>query len=329
MLVRRMLEAQSALEEMTMVKLSKVAILASALLASSSQASAEPSSQAQSSRPSAARGQRVAVNGIDYYYELHGAGEPLLLLHGGLGTIGMFGPVLTELAQNRLVIAVDLQGHGRTPLGARPFRLESIADDMAELLVRIGHPHVDVMGYSLGGGVGLRLALQKPARVRKLVLVSTTFSDDGYYADIRAQQRQISRKLVPQMKSTPMYRSYVAVAPKPADFPRLLDAVADFMRQKYDWSAELSKLTAPVMLVYGDSDTFKPEHEIEFYRLLGGGRADPGWHRENMPTNRLAILPDMTHYEIFCSPRLVSTVLPFLSGASKVKSPAEQVREAR
>jgi pimeloyl-ACP methyl ester carboxylesterase len=140
---------------------------------------------------------RTNINGVNYYYEVHGRGEPLLMLHGGLGTLDMFGSVLTELARGRTVIAVDLQGHGRTPLGKRPFKLQSIGDDMAVLVKRLGHPKVDVVGYSLGGGVALRMALQKPATVRRLVLVSTAFADDGFYADMRARATTGRRRCLP------------------------------------------------------------------------------------------------------------------------------------
>jgi pimeloyl-ACP methyl ester carboxylesterase len=119
-----------------------------------------------------------------------------------------------------------------------------------------------------------------------------------------------------QMKETPMYKSYAAIAPRPEDFPRLLDAMGEFMRQPYDWSADVKTLTMPVMLVYGDSDMIRPEHIVSFYQLLGGGLKDAGWMREHMSKNRLAILPDLTHYEVFLAPALVSTVLPFLDGVS-------------
>ena len=123
-----------------------------------------------------------------------------------------------------------------------------------------------------------------------------------------------------------MYKSYVAVAPKPDEFPRLLDAMGEYMRQSYDWSADVAKLKMPVMLVFGDADMVRPEHQIKFYQLLGGGLKDAGWNRESMPRNRLAILPDLTHYDIFASPRLAETVLPFLDGQSGARSWAEQVK---
>ena len=271
---------------------------------------------------------RQKIDGIDYYYEIHGKGEPLLLLHGGLGSIDMFGPVLTKLAEHRQVIAVDYQGHGRTPLGERPFSCQANGDDMATLVAELGHPQVDVLGYSLGACVGLRMAIQKPASVRRLALVSGSYSDDAYYPGIRAQQNGLTAAAAPMMKDTPMYRSYAAVAPNVDEFPRLLDTLGDFMRGHFDWSAEVKQLKMPVMLVYGDGDMFRPEHVIKFYQLLGGGLQDAGWGRETLSKNRLAILPDLTHYEIFASPRLAPTVLPFLDGTSDVKSWAEQVQPA-
>jgi pimeloyl-ACP methyl ester carboxylesterase len=267
---------------------------------------------------------RATIKGVDYYYEVRGQGEPLLMLHGGLGNSDMFEPLLPLFA-GRQVIAVDLQGHGRSSLGNRPIRCDAIADDVAALLKRVGQARVDVLGYSFGGCVGLRLAIQHPEVVRRLALVSTPFANDGWYAEMRAQQVQVSAALAPMMRETPIYKSYAAIAPKPEEFPRLLDAMGDQMRQKYDWSAEVAKLKMPVMIVFGDGDMVRPEHEIKFYQLLGGGLKDAGWNRESMPRNRLAILPDLTHYDIFTSPRLAETVLPFLNGQSGARSWAEQV----
>lgn len=261
---------------------------------------------------------RTTIEGVDYYYEAHGQGEPLLILHGGLGSIDTFGPgrMMPVFTCGRQVIAVDLQGHGRTTLGTRPIRCEAIADDLDVLLDQLGLTQLDVLGYSFGGGVALRLAIQHPERVRRLALVSTTFADDGWYAEIRAQQKQMGAAIAPMMAKTPMYESYKAVAPRVGDFPRLLEAMGDFMRQQYDWSAEVTELTMPVMLIFGDGDMIRPEHQIAFYQLLGGGLKDAGWNREHMPKNRLAIIPDLTHYEAFANTRMAETVLPFFGSQS-------------
>jgi len=265
---------------------------------------------------------RATIKGVDYYYETRGKGEPLLLLHGGLMSTDMFGPALPVLAKGRQLIAIDLQGHGRTTLGTRPIRCEAIADDIDALLQQIGRAQVDVMGYSFGGCVAMRLAIQHPERVRRLVLISAPFADDGWYADMRVQQKQVGAAMAPMMAETPMYKTYKAVAPKPDDFPRLLDAMGEYMRAKYDWSADVGKLKMPVMLVFGDADMVRPEHEIKFYQLLGGGLKDAGWNRENMPKNRLAIVPDVTHYEAFATPRVAEAAVPFLNGDFDAKGGA-------
>jgi pimeloyl-ACP methyl ester carboxylesterase len=271
------------------------------------------------------RSGHVEANGVNYYYEIHGRGEPLLLLHGGLGSIGMFEPVLPALAEGREVIAVDLHGHGRTALGDRPIRIPEIGDDMAEVLHRLGYDQVDVLGYSFGGGVAFRLAVQHPERVRRLAIVSAGFARDGFYPEMLPMQAQVGAAMAEQMKETPMYRSYMAVAPRPEDFPRLLDRMGELMRTTYDWSEDVKTLKMPVMLVYADSDMYRPEHIVQFYQLLGGGLRDAGWMREHMSQNRLAILPDLTHYDIFLSPALPATVRPFLDGKSGAKSWADQV----
>lgn len=268
----------------------------------------------------------IAVNGLNYWFEMHGKGEPLLLLHGGLGSTGMFGPVLTKLAENRRVIGIDLQGHGRTALGTRKISLVDIGNDLAAVLRKLGINQVDVMGYSFGGGAALRLAVQHPTLVRRLVVASAPYAQNGFFPEMLPQQASVSAAMAEAMKDTPMYRSYAPIAPRPDEFPRLLDAMGEYMRQPYDWSADVKKLTMPVMLVYGDSDMVRPEHIVSFYQLLGGGLKDAGWMREHMSKNRLAILPDLTHYEVFAAPVLATTVLPFLNGVSGAKSWGEQVR---
>ena len=271
----------------------------------------------------------VPANGLNYYYEIHGQGEPLLMLHGGMGNIGMFEPGLPALAAKRQVIAVDLHGHGRTALGDRPISLIDMGDDMAVILKQLGYSQVDVLGYSMGGGVAFRLAMQHPEMVRRLALVSAGFAQSGFYPELLPMQAQVGAGMAEIMKNTPMYKSYMAVAPKPEDFPKLLDRMGEFMRTPYDWSEDVKKLKMPVMLIYGDSDMFRLEHVVEFYHLLGGGLKDAGWQREHMSQNRLAILPDVTHYEMAMSPSLPETVLPFLNGESGAKSADKQVEKGK
>ena len=271
---------------------------------------------------------RISANGIDYYYEIHGAGEPLLLLHGGLGSIDMFrGVVLPALVKTRQVIAVDLQGHGRTTLGDRPIDLIDIGNDLALVLDALGLEQVDVVGYSFGGGAGLRLAVQHPAVVRRLTIISAPYAQTGFFPEMLPQQAAVGAAMAEHMKETPMYTSYVAVAPNPKDFPRLLDRMGEFMRRPYDWAEDVKKLSMPVMLVYGDADMVRPEHIVQFYQLLGGGLKDAGWQREHMSRARLAILPDVTHYDMFLSPDLPRTILPFLDGKSGSKSWADHVKQ--
>jgi pimeloyl-ACP methyl ester carboxylesterase len=308
-------------------------IMTATIIAASSTAAAQ--SKAAEARPAPTeksvptRKGHVLANGVNYYYEIHGRGEPLLLLHGGLGSIDMFGPVLAMLANERQVIGVDLHGHGRTALGDRPISLVDMGDDMATVLKQLGYDKVDVMGYSLGAGVGFRFAVQHPAVVRRLVLVSGGYSQDGFYPEMLPMQGQVGAAMADAMKETPMYLSYAAVAPRPQDFPRLLDRMGEYMRKPYDWSEDVKKLQMPVMLVYGDSDMFRLEHVVRFYQLLGGGLRDAGWMREHMSKNRLAIIPDLTHYEIFMSPALATTVLPFIDGESRAPSWGNKVKQEK
>jgi pimeloyl-ACP methyl ester carboxylesterase len=279
----------------------------------------------ENAMPKPSKTGHASVNGVDYYYAIYGAGEPLLLLHGGLGQIEMFGPNLTKLAQNRQVIGVDLQGHGRTSLGDREINLIDMGNDMAGVLKKLGYDKVDVLGYSMGGGVALQFAAQHPDMVRRLALVSACYSQDGFYPEMLPQQAALGAGMVEFMKNTPMYKSYMAIAPHPEDFPKLLDQMGAYMRKSYDWSADVKKLAMPVILIYGDSDMFRPEHIVNFYQLLGGGLKDAGWQREHMSQNRLAILPNITHYEMGLAPQMFEAALPFLNGQGRAKSWDEQV----
>jgi pimeloyl-ACP methyl ester carboxylesterase len=259
----------------------------------------------------------AAVNGIRLYYEIHGkplTGQPpLVLLHGGLGLIEMMSDLLTALAKDRQVIGVDLQAHGRTVDIDRPIRYESSADDIAALIHHLGHQQADVMGYSFGGGVALRVAIQHPDLVRKLVLISTPFRQAGWFPEIRESMNGLTGAAAEFMRETPMYQSYVGVAPQPENFPQLLDKMGDLMRQANDSTDDIAGLPMPVMLIYGDADSIPPSHAAEFFALLGGGQRDADWDGSGMTKHRLAILPGLTHYTVFASPLVATVVTAFLA----------------
>jgi pimeloyl-ACP methyl ester carboxylesterase len=252
------------------------------------------------------------VNGLNLYYESHGTGEPLILLHGGLGATEMFGEVLPLLSKTRRVIAVDLQAHGRTADIERPMTFEAMADDIAALMKHLEIERADVMGYSLGGGVALRIAVRHPDMVRKLVLVSIAFKLDGWYPEIVSGMAHVGAGSAEAMKQTPMYQLYARIAPKPADWPVLLTKIGELLRMDYDWSKDVAAIKAPTLLVFGDADAVRTAHAVQFFELLGGGKKDGGWDGSGMSNARLAILPGLTHYNIFSSPALASTVTPFL-----------------
>ncbi|MFL5579870.1 MAG: alpha/beta fold hydrolase, partial [Gemmatimonadaceae bacterium] len=203
-------------------------------------------------------GHYADVNGVHLYYETHGTGKPLVLLHGGLGAGSMFGPNLTALAQGRQVIAVDLQGHGRTADIDRPLSVESMADDVAALVRHLGLATVDVMGYSLGAGVALQTVIRHPEIVNKVVVASAIARRSAFYPEILAAQEQVSAAAAEQMKQTPMYQLYSAVAPRPQDWPRLLDKIGALMKQDYDFVPQLARVTAPVLVMQGDADIVPP-----------------------------------------------------------------------
>jgi pimeloyl-ACP methyl ester carboxylesterase len=254
----------------------------------------------------------ASVNGLEMYFEIHGTGRPLILLHGGVHAIEMFGEVLPLLAEGRQVIAVDLQGHGRTADIDRPLSYESMADDTAALIEHLEIDQADVMGYSLGGGVALQTAIRHPEVVRKLVVVSTPFERGGWYPEILAGMEQLGPEAAEPMKQTPMYQHYASVAPKPEDWPVLLTKLGRLLGKDYDWSQGVAAMEAPTLIVVGDADSVRTAHAVRFFELLGGGKADAGWDGSGMSNARLAILPATTHYNIFFSPALASTVTPFL-----------------
>lgn len=259
-------------------------------------------------------GQYADVNGINLYYETYGTGRPMILLHGGLGLGEMFGPILPALAERHRVIAPDLQGHGHTADIDRPLDLRFMADDIAALIRHLGLEKPDVVGYSLGGGVALQLAVRHPDTVGRLVMASANVWRSAIYPEMLAQQGQMDASAAEFLKETPMYQSYMQAAPRPEDFPRLLDKIGKAMANDFDYSEEVRGLRVPTLIVAGDCDMAPPSHYAEVFKLLGGGLRDGGWMGEGRPEggHALAILPGVTHYSMFASPLFAAVTLDFL-----------------
>jgi pimeloyl-ACP methyl ester carboxylesterase len=257
----------------------------------------------------------ATVNGIELAYQVHGRGAPLVLLHGGFGSAEMFGPNLTALAAGRQVIGVDLQSHGRTPAADRPMRFETMADDVAALIRHLGLERADVMGFSLGGGVALRTAIQHPTAIRKLVLVSTPFRRNGWHPEMVAGFDQMGPEIAEPFEATPMYAVYRDVAPRVEDWPILVAQLTAMLKLDFDWTDEVRGLSMPVLIVVGDADGLPPSHAVELFTLLGGGQRDAVWDRSGMTKHALAILPRVTHYDINVAPALATTIAAFLDEA--------------
>jgi pimeloyl-ACP methyl ester carboxylesterase len=261
-------------------------------------------------------GNYASVNGIRLYYEIHGTGKPLIMLHGGFGTFDMFTALAPALARNHQIIGVDLYGHGRTALTDRPFLFEHMADDIAGLIEHLGLATADLLGYSLGGIVALQTAIRHPERVNKLVVISIPFKHTGWYPEIQAGMAAIDPE---SFVGTPLYDAYMRVAPKPEDFFRFATAMREAMSRDYDWKDSISALKTPTLIIAGDSDSFPPSHAAEFFSLLGGGLQDAGWNGEHLIPSQLAILPGATHYNICERADLLLPVLaPFLDSEQAI-----------
>ena len=259
-------------------------------------------------------GDYAEVNGINLYYETHGAGRPMILLHGGLMSGEMFGPILPSLAERHQVIVVDLQGHGRTADIDRPIDIRLMAGDIAALIDHLGLEKPDVVGYSLGGGVALFTAMKYPEKVGKLISASAHVRRDAIPPEMLAQQAQVNAAAVEFLKDTPMYQHYQRVAPHPDDFAQLLDKIGESMSKDFDFSEEVRTLKVPTLIVAADADMAPPSHYVEIFKLLDGGLRDGGWMGEGRPKggHALAILPGLTHYNLDESPLFATVTLAFL-----------------
>ncbi len=254
----------------------------------------------------------VAVNGLKMYYEMQGSGKPIVLLHGSFMTIELnWKALMPELAKSRRVIAVELQGHGHTADTDRPITYENLADDVSALLHRLKTDSADVMGYSMGAGVALQMAMRHPEQVRKVVVLSGVFRNNGWLTEAESAFPQITAEA---LKGTPLETEYKKKSPHPAHWPEFVKRAINMDTKFFDWGADKIRNTkAPFFIIVGDADGVRHEHAIELYRLKGGGKMGD---MHGLPESRLAILPASSHVGVMAQTRyLVPMINDFLDDA--------------
>ena len=236
-------------------------------------------------------GNYAEVNGLEMYYEIHGTGRPLAVLHGAHMTIDSMGELVPELARTRQVIAVELQGHGRTADVDRPLTYEQMADDTAALLRHLGVERADVFGYSMGGGAALQLAIRHPEVLRKLVVASASYTSEGMHPELLEMIPTITPEA---FAGTPIEDEYLRTAPNPEDFPKLVAKLKRLDMEPFAWPPEdIRGIAAPTLLIVGDSDVVRLEHAVELFGLLGGGVMGD---LAGLPKSQLAVLPGTSHF---------------------------------
>lgn len=255
-------------------------------------------------------GHYANVNGLRMYYEVHGhrrGQPPLVLLHGAFSAIGSsFGELLPTLARKREVIAIELQAHGRTADIDRPLRTELMAGDVVELLRQLGIQRADFFGYSMGGAVAFDIGLRHPDRVRKLIVASITYHFTGVYPGLREALQQVRPE---QLHGTVWHQEYLRIAPRPQDFPILVEKVKSWDASHLGYPADVIRgLQAPTLIIIGDSDIVRPEHSVEMFRLLGGGI--PAGDASQLPKSELAILPGTAHATLVERADLILPMIP-------------------
>jgi pimeloyl-ACP methyl ester carboxylesterase len=254
----------------------------------------------------------AAVNGIKLYHEIYGEGEPLVLIHGGLTTIGQMQGWVQQLAKTRQVIAVEMQGHGRSADTDRPMSFPTMGDDIAALIDHLKVPNADLVGHSFGGASGLCAAIQHRDKVRRLVVISSPATRSGWFPEARRGMGQVSAAMAENMMQTPTGQ-FSRQWPEPQLFPKFLDKFGKMMSEDYDWSKDIAQLPMPVLLVFADNDSISQRHVAEFFALLGGGVREPGWQNTQLSRSRLAVVPGYSHYNLLTSPEVPQIVGKFLA----------------
>jgi pimeloyl-ACP methyl ester carboxylesterase len=251
------------------------------------------------------------VNGIQLYHEIYGEGDPLVLMHGGLTTIGEMQGWVQPLAKTRQVIAVEMQGHGRTADTDRPLSFAAMAGDIVALLDHLKVPKADLAGHSFGGEIAIRAAIQYPERVRRLVVISAPYAKSGWYPEAQQGMSQVGAAMAGNMMHTPTGK-FSKQWPEPERFPQFLDKMGKLLSEDFDWSPDIAKLPMPVLLVFADNDSVSQKHVAEFFALLGGGVKEPGWLNTQLSKSRLAVVPGYSHYNLITSHELPGIIGKFL-----------------
>jgi pimeloyl-ACP methyl ester carboxylesterase len=271
---------------------------------------------AQSQQPNptpTSKGYAAAPDGLRVYYEIHGKGDPIVVLAGGFGDISSMTQTIAPLSRKRQVIGIDLEGHGRTALRATPMSHDRLGDDVAAVLRHLKIAKADVAGYSHGGDAAIRMTIRHPGMVRNLIVISTAAERDGWYPEVLKGMEAVSSAQTRQMQQSPLYQRYAEVAPHPEQFPQLLDRMGELMRADYDWRPEIAKLRVPTLLLFADHDAVSMRHIAEFFALYEGGVRDAGW--EGTPRYaraRLAIVPGYTHYNFGQGPDIARVIAAYL-----------------
>jgi len=250
------------------------------------------------------------VSAIQMYYEIHGTGDPLVVIPGGLMTSAMMGPLVSALAPSRQVIAIEPQAHGHTVDVDRPLGYEQLADDTAGLIDQLGLGRVDVLGFLLGAEIALQTSIRHPEAVRRLVVVSGRFRADGEYPEIRAFEQSFAPDM-PML--APLRDAYLAASPPPDGWVTLVTKMRQLLAEEFDWSAQVAAIMAPTLIVVGDADTVPVAHAVELFALLGGETAAAAMG--NRSQAHLAVLPATTHFDIVQRAGLPAIVSQFLDGA--------------
>ncbi|QIL41831.1 alpha/beta hydrolase [Pedobacter sp. HDW13] len=250
------------------------------------------------------------VNGLKIYYETYGEGAPLVLLHGAFMTIGTnWSQLIPELAKTHKVIAVEMQGHGRTADIDRPYSYTALADDVAGLLKYLNIKKTDVIGYSFGAPISYQMAIAHPQLVGKLVIISGVYKRAGWLPQV---QQAISGITPEVFASSPIKQVYDSLAPNPSHWAKFITKMVKFAAEDFDLGEDnIKHLSSPVLLIMGDNDGVDLQYTARTYQLLGGGI--PG-DMAAMPKSQLAIIAGASHVGLMGKTEILSgLILPFLS----------------